>query len=140
MLHRPPPAVTWPAPSAHGHAHGWARRWAQQVLLLWSLCVAVAVASPLIKPQDLQLICSAAGRVLWVPLDASADDPPSPAVLGSHALDCPLCAAPAAPPPAAVAMALSVQALGAALHQVETSRAYALVGLLPPSRGPPRLT
>lgn len=64
-------------------------------MLVWfALSVGVAVASPLVKPQAMELICSSAGvmKVLFTTDDGDRD-------AASPALDCPLCAATSAPPP-----------------------------------------
>ncbi len=65
-------------------------------LLVWfALSIGVAIASPAIKPQKMQLVCSAAGaiQVLVEPGDEGGSGPLP------HTLDCPLCAVLSAPPP-----------------------------------------
>ena len=72
---------------------------ARLVLAWFALSLGVAIASPLVKPQALQLVCSAAGTVKLVPGDADA----GPSAAG-HLLDCPLCAPGGAPGPHAAAV------------------------------------
>ncbi len=63
------------------------------------LSMGVAVAAPVLKPQALTLICTAAGSVKLV---AGADSPADnsdtglPAGMQAHALDCVLCLRPGA--------------------------------------------
>ncbi len=68
---------------------------ARFVLVWFALSIGVAIASPVVKPQSLQLVCSAAGAVK-VLADLGGDDGNAPL---PHTLDCPLCAALSAPPP-----------------------------------------
>jgi hypothetical protein len=68
-------------------------------MLLWfCLSVGVAVAAPVVHPQSLSLVCTAAGSVKLVPTgDAGSPEAPGSA----HLLDCVLClpggAAPSEP-------------------------------------------
>ena len=70
-------------------------------LLVWLvLFVGSAVASPLVKPEAVHLVCTAIGGVKLVQLDAAGADVDSAA---SHtALDCPACLPLIAPPVADV--------------------------------------
>jgi hypothetical protein len=106
-------------------------RFLTRLVLAWfALSLGVAMASPWVKPQALQLVCSAAGTAKLVPADG-ADD-----VAGaSHLLDCPLCIMAAAPPPAARSAA-AVPA-GHAAPQARRSSWPGAVAALPPARGPP---
>lgn len=65
------------------------------VLVGFALSLGVAIASPLVKAQPLQLICSASGLLK---LAIQGDDGANSASL--HSLDCALCATGHAPPPA----------------------------------------
>ncbi len=73
------------------------------VLVWFVLSLGVAVASPIVKPQDILLVCSSAGamKVLVKAADGSASE------VVSSAMDCPLCAPAGAPP---VRVSLAVQA------------------------------
>ncbi|HSI54715.1 MAG: hypothetical protein ACAH21_05160 [Ramlibacter sp.] len=105
---------------------------ARLVLVWFALAIGVAVAAPLVHPQDLQLVCSAGGTVKLIAQDADSGQPSS-----VHTLDCPLCATMAAPPPfieQAHALA-AVTALAAGL--VSSVRIAALTSPPLPARGPP---
>ncbi len=70
-------------------------RFTRWVTLWFVLSLGVAVASPLVQPRVISMVCSAAGvMALLVQTDEGA------VPLGSHTLDCPLCANLGAPPPA----------------------------------------
>ena len=66
-----------------------------RVVLVWfALSVGVAIASPLVKPQAMELICSASGVLkLLIKSDQGSE------VVSLHTLDCSLCATGYAPPP-----------------------------------------
>ena len=76
------------------------RRFTRWVLLAFVLSLGAAIASPLIQPQAVSLICSGMGVMKVI---VQTDD--GMVELGSHALDCPLCANLAAPPPVALLLA-----------------------------------
>ncbi len=63
-----------------------ARFLARFVLVWFALALGVAVASPLVKPQAMELVCSSAGSVKLVQL---GDDEGRTAA--TPTLDCPLC-------------------------------------------------
>jgi hypothetical protein len=67
---------------------------ARLVLAWFALAIGVAVASPLVKPQAIELICSGSGAMKVL---VKGDDG-KPAA-SHHTLDCPLCATLDAPPP-----------------------------------------
>lgn len=64
------------------HAHLLAR-----LVLVWFVCaLGVAVASPMVPPQAMELVCSSGGAVkLLVKTDNGVQE------MGAHSLDCPLC-------------------------------------------------
>jgi hypothetical protein len=70
------------------------RTLARIVLACFMLALGVAVASPLVKPQSWQVVCSAAGTVKLLNL---GDD--GTIHTAGHQLECPLCWLTAAPPP-----------------------------------------
>jgi len=92
------------------------RRFTRWVLLAFALSLGAAIASPLIQPQAMSLICSGAGVMKVV---VQTDD--GAVELGSHALDCPLCANLAAPPPVALLLAQPTQQLVCAPQAVQIS-------------------
>jgi hypothetical protein len=106
---------------------------ARFVLVWFALSMGVAIASPLVQPKGMQLVCSAAGAIS-IQFDQGDGD-----LTGSQAnlLDCPLCAAVGAPPPQAsvqvpAPMGLA-QALLAPADPQSTQRSAAPF----PPRGPP---
>jgi len=108
-----------------------ARFLARLVLAWFVLALGVAVASPLVKPQAMELVCSSAGSVKLV---KTGDDGSQPS---SHVLDCPLCLIASAPPPAMVSLPqaapLQAATLWAGIAAHLASRAAAPL----PPRGPP---
>jgi Protein of unknown function (DUF2946) len=104
-------------------------------MLVWfALSLGVAIASPLVNPQSTELICSGAGvmKVLVKNADGSTSE-----AQASHGLECPLCAATAAPPPAAKTITLTTPPLGHAVQRVPAARLAALTAPPLPARGPP---
>jgi len=103
------------------------------VLLWFALSLGVAVASPLVQPQDMQLVCTSAGAVkVLVKTDDGARE------LGASHLDCPLCALAGAPPPPAPVCAVGhEQPLGHALQPIPAARFVAAAAAPLPARGPP---
>ena len=93
------------------HALRSARTLARLVLVWFALSLGVAVASPLVNPQAMELICSGSGVIkVLVKTDDGVKEQ------SRHMLDCPLCAATGSPPlellslwsrPAACSMSLS---------------------------------
>jgi Protein of unknown function (DUF2946) len=70
-------------------------RFLARFMLVWfALSIGVAIASPMVKPQGMQLICTGAGAMKVIATGDDGKAPPS-----SHTLDCPLCASISAPPP-----------------------------------------
>ena len=68
-----------------------------RLLLAWYVAfVGVGTLSPLFKPVDLMLVCSASGSPRWVAVDPA--DEPDAAAVHRHAIDCPLCLPMMAPP------------------------------------------
>ncbi|MEI8159108.1 MAG: hypothetical protein WCH60_19795, partial [Burkholderiales bacterium] len=84
------------------------------VLGCFVLSLGAAVASPIVSPQNLLLVCTASGSMQIL----VQDDDGSATEMGSHGLDCPLCATLSAPPPIVGAVAQSVRPLAYALQSV----------------------
>jgi hypothetical protein len=102
------------------------------VLAWFMLTVGVAVASPVISPQTLVLLCSHEGRKAVV-LDADGQV----VTTGQQSLDCPLCLPVVGPPPASFASLPAPTLTFAAPLHVSPSQYYAPVGAPLPARGPP---
>jgi hypothetical protein len=105
---------------------------ARFVLVWFALSIGVAIASPIVKPQAIELICSGSGvmKVLLKTDDGTKE-------VASHTLDCPLCASLSAPPPVARLSAEPVQALAYVMQSIPGARIAALTAAPPPARGPP---
>lgn len=106
-------------------------------LRLWVLAwfvasMGMAVATPFVNPQTIEVICSGAGTIkLLVQTDDGTVE------MAATPMDCPLCATPAAPPPAAVTLSLPHHPLAHALQPVEAARIAAATAAPLPARGPP---
>jgi hypothetical protein len=106
---------------------------ARLVLAWFVLSIGVAIASPVVQPQSLELVCSAAGSIKLV---VHADDGVHDA--GTAHLDCALCLPGGAPPALETAPTLPAPLpLGHALQPVESARIAAGTAAPPPARGPP---
>ena len=104
------------------------------VLAWFVLSLGVAVASPIVKPQDILLVCSGSGAMKVL---VKADDG-STSELGSKTMDCPLCAPMAAPPPPAVNARIAPhQPLSYALLGIPAAHIAARTAAPLPARGPP---
>ena len=108
---------------------------ARLALAWFALALGVAAASPLVAPRAMQLVCSAGGAAKLL-----VDSGEGLVEAGSHTLDCALCLAGGAPPPALTRMALGLVAqpphhlvtYADAPRQAPTSAPL-------PARGPPSL-
>ncbi|MBA3773746.1 MAG: DUF2946 domain-containing protein, partial [Ramlibacter sp.] len=65
---------------------------ARLVLAWFALAIGVAMASPLVQPRAMEVICSGAGGMKLLAGDGEAGAP-----VAGHALDCPLCVSLDAP-------------------------------------------
>jgi len=106
---------------------------ARLVLAWFALALGVAVASPVVKPQAAQLVCSGAGAMQLVVPQGDDGQPPS-----THTFDCPLCAA-VAPPPPVIEPATFLLPLGHVLQPIPAARLAARIAAPLPARGPPLL-
>ena len=106
---------------------------ARFVLAWFALFLASAVASPVIKPGSMQVLCSAGGLMKMIDVDGNGGE-----VKASSSMDCPLCAAAVALPLPPSPPTLKPCALEHALHPIAAAQIAALTAPPPPSRGPPR--
>ena len=111
------------------------KSFARLVLVWFALFIGVAVASPLVNPEGVQLVCSATGSVKWVQPNADGDDASS----GKHGLQCPLCL-PVAAPPVASAEAGAHVGLLFALHPLQQTRPVGLTRQPWQARAPPNFS
>jgi hypothetical protein len=111
-----------------------AHRLTRFVLVWFALFVGAAVASPLIKPEAVHLVCSAIGGVKLVQVDAAGAD----ADAAAHtALDCPACLPLIAPPAADVFAPLPTGHLPHVLQPLPAARLASLLGQPWQARAPP---
>jgi hypothetical protein len=103
------------------------------VLAWFVLSLGVAMASPIVKPQDILLVCTGSGamKMLVQSDDGSATD------VTANTMDCPLCAPMVAPPPVAHLAAEPDQPLAYALQAIPSAHIAARTAAPLPARGPP---
>ena len=102
-------------------------------MLVWfALSIGVAIASPMITSQEMQLVCSSAGAMKVV---VASDDSKVPA--SSHILHCPLCASIGAPPPMEMLAFDATAPLRFVLPSAGNEFALFVLAAPPPARGPP---
>ena len=106
---------------------------ARFVLVWFALSIGAAIASPLVKPQAMELICSGAGMMkVLVKTDEGSKE------VVSYSLDCPLCASSSAPPPPLVRLSFDpAQPLAYVLQSIPAAHIAALTAAPLPARGPP---
>ena len=105
---------------------------ARFVLVWFALSIGVAIASPIVKPQAMEQICSASGAMkLLLKSDEGSE------VVSLHTLDCSLCATGYAPPPIVQWSVEPVQPLGYAMQSTPAAEVTFLTAAPPPGRGPP---
>ena len=98
------------------------------------LTLGVALASPMVQPQTLEMICTSGGVMQMVVIDDDGLAKTGP----HHTLDCPLCLVVTAPPLHQLAPDFAPPPpQGLALRPVVAARIAALVGAPLPARGPP---
>ena len=106
---------------------------ARFVLVWFALSIGVAIASPLVKPQAMELICSGSGVMKVL---VKTEDGTQKSV--NVTLDCPLCATSSAPPPPAARLSAEpLQPLAHVLQSIPAAHIASLTAAPPPARGPP---
>ena len=106
---------------------------ARLVLAWFALSLGVAVASPLVQPRALELVCTAGAGMQLVVLDGEG----LPVAASHAALDCPACLGTTLPPPSPAWDLPAVAPAPLAQHPFLTAHVAALVGAPLPPRGPP---
>ena len=110
-----------------------ARTLVSLVLMWFVLSLGVAIASPIVHPQAMELLCSSAGAIKVV---VHGDD--GAQEVGSTHMDCPLCVLTGAPPPPpAVPAVHQPLPLGRALQPIPAARLAVATAAPLPARGPP---
>jgi hypothetical protein len=112
-----------------------AHRLTRFVLVWFALFVGAAVASPLVKPEAVQLVCSAMGGVKLVQADAAGAEVDG--VVSHTALDCPACLPLIAPPAADLLAPLPTGHLSHVLQPLRAARLASLLGQHWQARAPP---
>lgn len=104
------------------------------VLVWFVLSLGVAVASPLVNPQDTLLVCTGAGAMKVL---VKADDG-STREVAQTTTDCPLCVLASAPPPAVQVQVAPPCPLDFALQSILSAHIAARTAAPLPARGPPQ--
>ena len=102
------------------------------VLVWFALSVGVAIASPMVQPKAMDMVCTSTGSMKLV---AQGDEDSS--TFASPTLDCPLCATTCAPPPALMTALTQPSPLSHALLPTVAAHIASLTAPPLPSRGPP---
>jgi hypothetical protein len=114
-----------------------AHRLARFVLVWFALFIGVAIATSIVKPQALHLICSGTGVIKLLP--SNGGDPAQTSA--HHTLDCPFCPGNSAPPPAAVHLVTQTIQMPTGVRQSTPATHIAPTTAAPlPARGPPVLS
>ena len=103
------------------------------VLVWFALSVGVAIASPVVNPHGMDLVCTSTGSMKLV---VQGDDD---VAASSLTMDCPLCASSSAPPPAVNTTLTQPSPLAPAMQPLAAAHIAALTAPPLPSRGPPAL-
>jgi len=104
-------------------------RW---VLLWFTLSLGAAIASPVVHPLAMELVCTGSGSVkAIVHTDDGAQE------LGAGHLDCPLCMLGAAPPATPGVSLPAAVPVAHAATPIASSRIAAITAAPLPARGPP---
>jgi hypothetical protein len=109
-----------------------AHRLTRFALVWFALFVGVAVASPLVNPEGVQLVCTTAGSVKLLQLDADGEEAQS----SHNGLHCPLCLPVAAPPVVSVSVPVHT-GMAYVLLSSEHVALASLIGLPWQARAPP---
>jgi hypothetical protein len=111
-----------------------AKNLARFMLVWFALSIGVAIASPMVNPQGMQLVCSGGGAMKII---VAGDDSSVPA--SSHTLDCPLCASMGAPPPLDFAGFVPSAFPSFIATPFAADPHFLTLAAPPPARGPPNL-
>lgn len=107
--------------------------WITRLVLVWfALFMGASVASPLISPADMQMVCMASGGMKLVTLSDDGGE-----IQASTSLDCPLCASVSPPLPLFHFSFAQPSPLAHALRPVVAAHIASLTSPPLPSRGPP---
>jgi hypothetical protein len=102
------------------------------VLVWFALFLGTAIASSIVQPGNLQMVCSVGGSMKLVDSTDGSDE-----LKVATNLDCPLCAAISAPPLANTAYLVKPSPLAHALQPLQLAHIASVTAPPLPSRGPP---
>lgn len=109
-----------------------AHRIARLALIWFVLSLGVAIASPAVHPQSIQLVCNGTGAMQLLVTGVDGSTEPM-----QHSLECPLCASIAAPPPTAPSFAGSLVVQGQLLSEGAYGVLVSATAAPPQARAPP---
>jgi hypothetical protein len=109
---------------------------ARFVLVWFALFVGASVASPIVKPGDVHMVCSGSGGMKIV---VSADDDGTVVKVTTN-MDCPLCASVTATAPKLELSFSKPSPLAHALHPIAAAHIASASAPPIPSRGPPEFS
>jgi hypothetical protein len=112
------------------HAHQLTRF----VLVWFALSLGVAMASPLVSPKSMDMVCTSGGVIKWVVSDEGDQAQPA-----SASMDCLLCMSVAFPPAPLAQQAVKSSPLSHALQPIASAHIASATAPPLPSRGPPAL-
>lgn len=105
---------------------------AKLVLVWFALFLGAAIASTVINPSSMQMVCTAGGGIKL--MDTTGDEGDLKA---SASMDCPLCASVTAVPPPQSVHFEKLSPLAPALHPIAVANIASVTAPPLPSRGPP---
>ena len=111
------------------HAHQLTRF----VLVWFAMALGVAMASPLVSPKSIDLVCSSGGVLKLAVSDAGDTNQPN------KTMDCPLCQSVAFPPTLLALQVVKPSPLSHALQAIAAAHIASATAPPLPSRGPPVL-
>lgn len=101
------------------------------VLVWFALFLGSAIAASIVKPGNLQMVCSSGGMMKLV--DSSGDEGVQPL----SKMDCPLCASVSAPPPSSQILFEKPSSLAHSMLPLSAAHIASATAPPLPSRGPP---
>ena len=111
-----------------------ARQLTRFVLVWFAMALGVAMASPLVSPKSIDMVC-ASGGVMKLVVSDEGDQAQS----ASASMDCPLCMSVAFPPAPLAQQAVKPSPLSHALQPIAAAHIASATAPPLPSRGPPAL-
>jgi hypothetical protein len=104
------------------------------VLVWFALSVGVAVASPVLNPKGVDMVCTGTGMMKLV---VQGDDD---STASAKTMDCPLCMSMTAPPPELNTTLTQPSPLAHVMQPIAAAHIAAITAPPLPSRGPPVLS